>query len=99
MTGDDLAWLRAELGASEPPSDLDLSEAFNRLGSREAVALEVVRGRLAKWTEGPASINVGGEYSQNVGANITHLEKQEKRLQDATGTVTVTRPLRTGWPR
>lgn len=68
------AWLLAQLG---PATDLAALEArYTRLGTARAVALEVVRERLAVLLAQPASVNVSSVVSVNYGANITAYERQ-----------------------
>ena len=63
MTEAELAQVRAIIGSTEPPSDADLAAAYGRLGSVDAVALEVVEGRYANLIAGPAKWSVEGDFS------------------------------------
>lgn len=84
LTVDQLAYLRSELGTATPPTDDDLAASYGRLGSLEAVALEVIRGRLATMLANPTSFAVEG-YSQSTGTNVDALAKQAARLEGAVG--------------
>lgn len=98
LSPDDLAYLRSELGAGV--DEFELSNAMDRLGTVEAVALEVVQGRLATLLDplNPARFAVEG-YSQDAAANIAALERQATRLRKAIGSSVsfgeiVTSPIR-----
>lgn len=74
------AWLKGELGST---ADLvDLEARYTRLGSARAVALEVLRERLADLRAQPASVNVSGVVAVNFGENIKSLERQIAALED-----------------
>ncbi|WP_097865808.1 hypothetical protein [Streptomyces sp. rh34] len=73
------AWLISQLGAD---TDLiDLTVRYTRLGTARAVALEVVRERLAALLASPGSVSVSGVVSVNFGANITAYERQILSLE------------------
>lgn len=99
--------LRSIVGEGEPPTDADLLEAFERLGSVTAVALEVQRSRLATLRSQPASVTVDGDFSENWGDTIKSLERHVAELQTAVvteaeptaGMVTVSRFSRAGRSR
>lgn len=74
-----LAWLKAELGTATDTADLELR--YTRLGALRAVALEVLRERLAALLAQPASINVSGVVSINYGETIKALERQILALE------------------
>jgi hypothetical protein len=73
MTADQLAVLRSHIGSADPPSDVTLNASFDRLGSVEAVALEVLRGRLADMTSGPGQLSVAGHVSYDSRKSIDAL--------------------------
>ena len=63
------AWLLSQLGRDTDLADLDTR--YTRLGIARAVAIEVVRERLAELRASPGSVAVSGVVSVNFGANIT----------------------------
>lgn len=81
LTEDDLAYLRRQVGGA--PTDDDLQDIYDRVGTLDETALEVLETRLAEMTRNPAQFTVVGVYSQDVGDNIAALEQQVESLQDA----------------
>jgi hypothetical protein len=77
-----LAVIRSYIGAKTPPSDNDLTASLDRLKTAEAVALEILRGRLADMLASPASVSLSGDWSQDASANIRALKDQVADLQD-----------------
>lgn len=81
------AWLTAELGTD---SDFtNLTARYTRLGTARAVALEVVRERLAALRAQPATVTVtsvvGVSYIENIKAyerQIAYLENGEPPAPD-----------------
>ena len=68
------AWLISQLGTD---TDLtNLTARYARLGTARAVAIEVVRGRLADLLASPGSVTVTGVVSLNNAANIAAYERQ-----------------------
>lgn len=68
------AWLISQLGTD---TDLtDLTARYVRLGTARAVAIEVVRERLAGLLASPGSVSVSGVVSVNFSANIAAYERQ-----------------------
>ena len=75
-----LAWLRAELGAA---TDLaDLNTRYDRLGTARAVAIEVVRERLAALLAQPSSVTVSSVVGVSYTENIKAYERQLERLEN-----------------
>jgi len=74
------AWLLAQLG--ETTSVTDLTTRYTRLQSARAVALEVLRGRLAALIQQPATINVSSVVGVGYSENIKALERQIASLED-----------------
>lgn len=73
------AWLISQLG---PGTDVtDLTARYTRLGNARAVAIEVVRERLAVLLVSPGSVSVNGVVSVNFAANITAYERQLLSLE------------------
>jgi hypothetical protein len=100
-----LAAIRDHVGHEEPPTDVELSQAWDRLATVEAVALSVVRQRLAALRARPARLSVDGDYTEDFADTIRALERQEAALVAAvaaggrTGVVTVSRLTRAGRSR
>lgn len=106
LGADDLAAIRAHIGTGEPPTDAELDAAWSRLGQVEAVALEVVRSRLADLRARPTELSVDGDYTERWTGTIAALERQEARLVSAviagsgqSGIVKVARLTRGGRSR
>ena len=74
------AWLKGELGRTVDLTDLDAR--YTRLGSARAVALEVLRERLADLRTQPSTVNVSGVVSVSFTENIKSLERQVAALED-----------------
>ncbi|MFD5899161.1 hypothetical protein [Streptomyces sp. NPDC060366] len=73
------AWLISQLGTG---TDLaDLTARYTRLRSARAVAIEVVRERLAALLASPGSVSVSGVVSVNFSANIAAYERQLTALE------------------
>ncbi|MGW2849612.1 hypothetical protein [Streptomyces sp. NPDC001274] len=68
------AWLLAELGANTDVADLE--QRYQRLRSARAVAIEVVRGRLAELRGQPATVSVSGVVSVSYAESIKAYERQ-----------------------
>lgn len=104
---DELAIVRSHVGSTVPPSDDDLRLIYDRVGSPEATALEVLRGRLADMLANPARFDATGDFSEGYEANIkgltakiAELEAVVQRIEDPTaGMVTTTRLVRAGRAR
>ncbi|TXS42935.1 hypothetical protein [Streptomyces sp. t39] len=73
------AWLIAQLGTATDLNDLDTR--YTRLGNSRAVALEVLRERLAALLAQPSSISVSGVVSINNSEVIKALERQIAALE------------------
>jgi hypothetical protein len=79
VNADVTAWLLAQLG---PATDLaDLQARYVRLGSGRAVAVEVVRERLAVLLASPGSVAVSGVVSVSFSENIKAYERQIASLE------------------
>ena len=73
------AWLESQLGT---PLDLpDLEPRYTRLGTARAVALEVLRGRLATLRTQPSTVNVSGVVSVSYTESIKAYERQIAALE------------------
>ena len=73
------AWLESQLGT---PLDLpDLEPRYTRLGTARAVALEVLRGRLATLRGQPSTVNVSGVVSVSYTESIKAYERQIAALE------------------
>lgn len=73
------AWLLAQLGDTTPVADLETR--YTRLGSARAVALEVLRGRLAALLQQPSTVNVSGAVAVGFSENIKAYERQIAALE------------------
>lgn len=73
------AWLLAQLGETTPVADLETR--YSRLGTARAVALEVLRGRLAALIQQPATVNVSSVVGVGFAENIKALERQIENLE------------------
>ncbi|MFF1574837.1 hypothetical protein ACFVWR_19020 [Leifsonia sp. NPDC058292] len=74
------AWLLAQLGTSTDIPDLE--QRYTRLGTARAVALEVVRERLAALLAQPSSVNVSSVVSVSFSENIKAYERQIASLEN-----------------
>ncbi|MCX5000995.1 hypothetical protein [Streptomyces longwoodensis] len=89
-----LAWLHAELGTTTDQADL--TTRYTRLGTARAVAIEVIRERLAALRAQPAKVTVNGvvgvDYTETIKAyerQLTILESgQPPAPDDPAGTGT-----------
>ncbi|WP_448333483.1 hypothetical protein [Streptomyces sp. DSM 41534] len=73
------AWLISQLGTATNLADLD--QRYARLGTARAVALEVLRERLADLVAQPSVIGVSSVVNINTTANIAALERQITLLE------------------
>jgi hypothetical protein len=99
-----LAEIRVWTGST--PDDTDLGVRYTRLGSVEAVALEVLRERLAGMLAEPARYSIDGDASWSYEKNIEALRESIKGLATSVaqssgtaGTLTVGRLVRAGATR
>jgi hypothetical protein len=107
LSAGDLSVVRSHVGSTSPPTDADLHAAYDRLGSPEAVALEVLRGRLADMLANPTKFTADGDFTESYEANIKALQAQiatlEKVVPDtaggAMGLLTTSRMVRAGRAR
>ena len=101
LDADDLAAIREHVGSTPPDADLEVQ--WDRLGSVEAVALAVLRGRLADLLASPADLRVDGDYSESWGKNLDLLRAKiaalETLLPDGPGAVKVAHLSRSGRSR
>lgn len=77
----DLRSIRAYIGRSTPPTDAELAEALARLGTPEAVALEVLEGRYVEMISGPAKWAVEGDFSLDNTESIKRLAEKVGELR------------------
>lgn len=101
LDADILAAIRDHIGTAEPPTDQELEAAYERLGSVEAVALGVVRSRLADMRARPAVLRVDGDHSEDWTGNLKALADQEAALEQMVpaGSVHVAKLTRVGRSR
>lgn len=82
LSAPDIAFLKAELGATVDLADLQTRHA--RLGDVRAVAAEVVRERFAALLAGPSSFSIPGVYSESTNeGTLKALQAQADRLQSS----------------
>ncbi|MFC7794650.1 hypothetical protein [Streptomyces cinereoruber] len=75
------AWLTSQLGTSTDLNDLDTR--YTRLGTARAVALEILRERLAALIhDQPSTLNVSGVVSLSYAENIKAIERQITQLEN-----------------
>jgi hypothetical protein len=102
LDDNDLAYLRSWVGTAAP-TDVELEAAHERLGDLHAVALEVLRQRLADLLADPASFGVGSDYREDRSSNIRSLEAQVRKLEaivgEGPGALTTGRLVRSGRTR
>ncbi|MDQ8706834.1 hypothetical protein RCO28_30835 [Streptomyces sp. LHD-70] len=79
LTDNDYAYLRSELGPTDPA---DLDPRYQRLGSLQAVATEVLRERKAALVSDPLSVTVQGVATVNNAENVRALERQITALEE-----------------
>ncbi|MGV9891732.1 hypothetical protein [Streptomyces sp. NPDC003395] len=79
MDGAVTAWLLAQLGKTTDTADL--ATRYTRLGSARAVAVEVLRERLADLRAQPSSVNVSAVVSVSYVENIKAYERQIAALE------------------
>ncbi|MEV0735470.1 hypothetical protein AB0I51_05770 [Streptomyces sp. NPDC050549] len=73
LTDAEYAYLRSELGEAERT---DLDTRYQRLGSLQAVATEVLRERKAALISDPLAVTVQGVATVNNAENVKALERQ-----------------------
>ena len=85
-TADQLAvirsWCGSDVGANGDRFDaIDVDARLARLGSANAVALEILRQRRADFAVNPAEENVDGDFAAKTVENIKALERDIGRLE------------------
>lgn len=73
------AWLLAQLGTTTDTADLETR--YTRLGTARAVALEILRERLAALRSQPAQVNVSSVVAVTFTENIKSYERQITALE------------------
>ena len=81
LSAADLAWVRSQVGTTTPPTDADLDAIWDRLENRDAVALEVLDGRLATMVATAAKFDLSGDLSVDLTKNIEALREKVAQLQ------------------
>ncbi|MDH2389370.1 hypothetical protein QCN29_11310 [Streptomyces sp. HNM0663] len=81
LTDAEYAYLRSELGEADRT---DLDARYQRLGSVQAVAAEVLRERKAALVSDPLAVTVQGVATVNNAENVRALERQIAALEDTT---------------
>jgi Fe2+ transport system protein FeoA len=78
LTDAQYAYLRSELGEADRA---DLDARFQRLGSLQGVAIEVLRERKAALVSDPLAVTVQGVATVNNAENVRALERQIATLE------------------
>lgn len=78
LTAAETAYLQSELGSGVDLADMQVR--YDRLGSAKAVALEVIRQRLADALQAPTSFSIPGVYQETTTGNVSALQEQLKRV-------------------
>jgi hypothetical protein len=78
LTDAEYAYLRSELGEADRA---DLDTRYQRLGSLQSVAIEVLRQRKAALVSDPLAVTVQGVATVNNAENVRALERQIATLQ------------------
>ncbi|MCA1571918.1 MAG: hypothetical protein LC798_16725 [Chloroflexi bacterium] len=86
ITAGDLAAIRRHIGDAQPPMDADLALALARLGSTDAVAIEILEGRYARMISSPGKWAVEGDFNLDNTVNIKALAAKLADLQTSAGT-------------
>lgn len=73
------AWLLSELGTDTDTADL--TARYTRLGTARAVALEILRERLAVLRAQPTAVTVTNVVAVNYTANLAAYERQIASLE------------------
>ncbi|MFE0642100.1 hypothetical protein ACFW2Y_10905 [Streptomyces sp. NPDC058877] len=81
LTDAEYAYLRSELGEA---ARADLDARYQRLGSPQAVAVEVLRERRAALVSDPLAVTVQGVATVNNAENVRALERQIAALGNST---------------
>ncbi|WP_435059408.1 hypothetical protein [Streptomyces sp. bgisy060] len=79
LTDTAYAYLRSELGEADRA---DLDARYQRLGSLQAVAVEVLRERRAALVSDPLAVTVQGVATVNNAENVKALERQITSLEE-----------------
>lgn len=82
LTETDLAWIRDEIGTAVPPSNGQLEESFDELGTRAKVALRILKRRYADLAGGEVgSVSLAGVASVTLRSNLAAMQRSIERLQ------------------
>lgn len=81
MTDEQYAWLRSILGA-RTPSEGDVEDALDSLGTIRAVALQYLRTWRAELIAAPTSVNVPGAVGVGWSGNIAALDRVIKQVEE-----------------
>lgn len=91
MAESDVRLVRAEIGREDPPSDFAIEDMLTHHGgSVAAVALEVLKGRLADLLGEPASYSIEGIVSVNNSETISVLREKIGALESRVAVETRT---------
>ncbi|MER6076975.1 hypothetical protein [Streptomyces sp. NPDC001833] len=82
LTDIEYAYLRSELGEA---NRADLDARYQRLGSLQTVAVEVLRERKAALVSDPLAVTIQGIATVNNAENVKALERQIASLEGIVG--------------
>lgn len=100
LTTNQLASVRSEIGDETPPTDAELDDIYDRVGTVGGVIYEVTSKRLQDLLQAPTSLTVPGEISLDTRDNVAMYEKLLRKWRGyapAGGVVIHTPPRR--WTR
>lgn len=97
ITADDNKAIRSYVGTNATdPTDVDISSRWDRLGSVQLVAQEILRERRANLVLADAlKVDVANDYSEDATANLKALDETLATLAGQTGTDDRVLPLLT----
>lgn len=85
LSSADLATVRSLIGPATPPTDSDLNNLWDVLGDVNAIALQVLSGRLAAAMSQPEEYQLEGDLKVKWGASIETLKTEVLRLRGLVG--------------
>lgn len=90
LSADQLKVVRSRVG--DNPTDEELNERYDRLGTVDEVIRETLEYRLANLLDRPDSFTVPGEYSESRGGQIKALQDAIAEAGGGNSTVEVLSP-------
>lgn len=74
LTDRQRAWIRDEVGASV--TDQDIDERFESIGTVRGTTVSLLRLKITRWIENPASVSLSGVASVSFKDNIAAVERR-----------------------